>query len=429
MKVTRRTWDGEDAAALAAALRAAVPADGRIAAQVAETLAAVRAGGDAALLELGERFDSVAVERPALDPDRLAGAPSRIEPDLRTALELAATNIRAVAEAQVDADPRTVTGSQGQVVTVRQVPVGSAAIYAPGGRAAYPSSVLMGAIPARVAGVRRVVVASPPGPDGAPAGEVLAAAAIAGVDEVCAAGGAQAIAALAYGTESIEPVDVIAGPGNPWVQEAKLQVSRTVGIDGYAGPSELVVVADGPVSAAELALDLAAQAEHGADGLLAAICTAPETADILESELEAIAERAELPAAPVSVIEAPDLRAAIRLCQAVAPEHLELACADAVELAPSVTTAGCVFVGAGGGTAFGDYAAGSNHILPTGGAGRYTGPLGPSTFRRPISLVEIDRAAASILAGPVDVIARAEGFPLHGESARARAKGPAEPAS
>ena len=249
----------------------------------------------------------------------------------------------------------------------------------------------MGVVPARVAGVPRVVVASPPGESGRPADAVLAAAAIAGADEVYAIGGAQAIAALAYGTESIAAVDVIAGPGGPWVQEAKLQCSRVVGIDGYAGPSELVVICDAAAPVDWIALDVCAQAEHGDDGLLVVICT---DRSLLERIGDAIgrlaAARESVADATVELIWAERTGTAVELAEALAPEHLELLTADARDLTGAVTTAGCVFVGERSATAFGDYAAGSNHVLPTGGAGRFTGPLGPADFRRRISRVELD---------------------------------------
>jgi histidinol dehydrogenase len=309
----------------------------------------------------------------------------------------------------------------GQEVTLREVPVGAAGIYAPGGRAAYPSSVLMCATPAQAAGVERIALASPPGPDGRLNQLVLAAAALCGVDEIYAMGGAQAIFALAYGTATIPPVDVIAGPGNAWVREAKRAVYGTVGIDSLAGPSELMVIAGHDSDPEWAALDLCAQAEHGPESPLV-------LAAVEEHVLEAVAEAAERAAAsrpsvadaPLALVQVRDVEAAIALANAYAPEHLELLETDAALLAERVTTAGCVFVGRNGATAFGDYLAGSNHVLPTGGAGRYAGPLGPGTFRRRISNVEIGEEAARELATHVDALARAEGFPVHGESAMIR---------
>ena len=424
MRVETRDWNQRDPADLAAALRAARPSPPGIAAAVATTIEQVRDGGDAALAELGRRFDGVAASQLRVDAEEIDRAERAIAPDLRAALELSVANVRAVATAQIT-EKRTLALDQGQRISIDEVPVGAAGIYVPGGRAPYPSSVVMGVVPARVAGVPRVVVASPPGESGRPADAILAAAAIAGADEVYAIGGAQAIAALAYGTESVAAVDVIAGPGSPWVQEAKLQCSRVVGIDGYAGPSELVVICDAAAPADWIALDVCAQAEHGDDGLLVVICT---DRSLLERIGDAIgrlaAARPSVADATVELIWAERTGTAVELAEALAPEHLELLTADARDLAGAVTTAGCVFVGERSATAFGDYAAGSNHVLPTGGAGRFTGPLGPANFRRRISRVELGADSAAALGGAVDVIARAEGFPVHGESALARRNDP-----
>lgn len=421
MRVERRDWDGTEAAALAEELRRLGPSPEAIAPQVAELIERVRAEGDAGVLELTERLDGTRPESLRVDPDRVAAALEAIDPALRDALGQAAANIEAVASAQVRPDPVEVAPGQGQIVTIAEVPVGAAGIYVPGGRAPYPSTVLMGVIAARAAGVGRIVVASPPSAAGAPDDAVLAACAVAGADEVYAMGGAQAIAALALGTDAVAPVDLIAGPGGPWVQEAKLALSRHVGIDAYAGPSELVVVADGGAPLDWLALDLCAQAEHGADGLLAAIVAGEGVAERLEAEVAARAGEPTVSDAYLAVVTAPDAAAATALADELAPEHLQLSCADASALADTVRRAGCVFVGPYGATAFGDYAAGSNHVLPTGGAGRFTGPLGPGTFRRRISVVRMDRASAVELGPVVAEIARAEGFEVHAASALARA--------
>jgi histidinol dehydrogenase len=382
----------------------------------------VRAEGDAAVLRLTRRFDApdAGLDSLRVDPAEPAAALGALDPDLRRAMETAVANIRTVAEAQVGSE-RVVGLPAGQSVRLREVPVGAAGIYSPGGRAAYPSSVLMCAIPAQVAGVERIGLASPPGPDGRVHPLVLAAAALCEVEEIYAMGGAQAIFALAYGTETIAPVDVIAGPGNAWVREAKRAVYGTVGIDSPAGPSELMVIAGHDTDPEWAALDLCAQAEHGPESPLVA-------AAVEERVLEAIATAAEERAAsrpsvadaPLALVPVPDAEAAIDLANSYAPEHLELLETDAALLAGRVRTAGCVFVGRHGATAFGDYMAGSNHVLPTGGAGRYAGPLGPGAFRRRISNVEIEGRAAGELAPQVDALARAEGFPVHGESAMIR---------
>ncbi|HEY3192725.1 MAG TPA: histidinol dehydrogenase, partial [Solirubrobacterales bacterium] len=252
---------------------------------------------------------------------------------------------------------------------------------------------------------------------------VLAAAAIAGADEVYAMGGAQAIAALALGTERIDPVDVIAGPGNRYVQEAKRQLVGEVGIDGIAGPSELMVIAGDTAKPDWIGLDLCAQAEHGADGLLVAAAVESVMLDsIADSVTEVAAKYRIADEAALALVAVPDTVTAVTLANAIAPEHLEILTEDAELLAATATTAGCVFVGEASATAFGDYAAGSNHVLPTGGAGRFQGPLGPGAFRRRIATVEMTQPAARALAPTVATLARAEGFPLHADSAEARAK-------
>ena len=236
-------------------------------------------------------------------------------------------------------------------------------------------------------------------------------------------GGAQAIFALAYGTETVAPVDVIAGPGNAWVREAKRAVYGQVGIDSLAGPSELMVVAGHDVDPEWVALDLCAQAEHGAEGPLVAVAVEEAVLSAVDEAAErAAAERPGVGDAPLALTRVPDLSDAIDLANAFAPEHLELLEEDAVLLAEKATTAGCVFAGRHSATAFGDYAAGSNHVLPTGGAGRFSGPLGPGAFRRKISNVSVPAAAAAALAPHVDALARAEGFPVHGESAMIRTR-------
>lgn len=380
---------------------------------------------DRAVLALTAALDATEKPRTSLrvEIDERDAALGRLDPDVRTSLELAATNIRAVAEAQLEGDPRVVELAQGQTVTVGQVPVASAGIYAPGGRAAYPSSVLMCAIPAQVAGVERIAMTTPPGADGEVNETVLAAAALCGVEEIYAVGGAQAIIALAYGTETIAQVEVIAGPGNVWVREAKARVAGIVGIDTLAGPSELMVIAGHDADPAWIALDLCAQAEHGDESPLVVVSVEEHVLDaVQEATTRAAAERPTVNDAPLALVQVPDTDAAIDLANEYAPEHLELIEEDARLLADRVTAAGCVFVGRYGATAFGDYAAGSNHVLPTGRAGRFSGPLGPATFRRRTSTVDVPAGAAAKLAPHVDRIARAEGFPVHGESAMIRSE-------
>src|SRR6476619_5842052 len=255
-------WDGRDAPELAARLRSLTPPLSEVTADVERIVERVQQGGDAALREISADFGEEPPTSLAVDPEAIEAAPGLLEPEVREALRLAAENIQAVARAELEARarPAALELPQGQTVEVREEPIAAAGVYAPGGRAAYPSSVLMCAIPARVAGAARVAVASPPGAAGRPSATVLAACSIAGVREVSPVGGAQAIAALAFGTESIDRVDRVAGPGNRYVQEAKRLVSSVVGIDGIAGPSELMVVADGTANPEWVALDLCAQA-------------------------------------------------------------------------------------------------------------------------------------------------------------------------
>jgi histidinol dehydrogenase len=384
---------------LAAELRALVPGGASVATDVEKIVAAVRAGGDAALRDFVARFDGY-------------DGPLRVEPGappegaLRAGLEVAIANVRAVAEAGVGAD-ELVELPQGHSVLLRELPVRRAAIYVPGGRAPYPSTVVMGAVTAQAAGVEEVVVCAP----GAHP-VILAACALCGVDEVYAMGGAHAVAALAYGTETIERVDVIAGPGNLYVQEAKRQCSADVGIDGFAGPSDVLVVAAGwtEVSVTAVQVDLAAQAEHGPGTIVVAASDEPALLDAIDFDPgEAVC----------ALVDLPDMEAGLELANGFAPEHLELIGAAAEALAPRVRSAGCVFVGASGATAFGDYVAGSNHCLPTGGAARFASGLGARHFRRRMSEVRIGDAAKALAQAGVP-IAEAEGFGVHARSMRER---------
>jgi histidinol dehydrogenase len=420
MRRRRFHWDGaeETAAAIRSWTAASSPS-----VDVSAIEREVREGGDGAVLCMTARFDATEKAPTALRVDAGAGAEALagLDPGLRESLELAAANVRTVAQAQVAEGPKTVELPQGQTVTLREVPVSAAGLYAPGGRAAYPSSVLMCAIPAQVAGVERIALASPPSPDGTVNPLVLAAAELCGVEEIYAMGGAQAIFALAHGTETIAAVDVIAGPGNAWVREAKRAVSGTVGIDSLAGPSELMLVAGDGTNPEWAALDLCAQAEHGAEGPLVVVAVEEAVLEGVAAATEsAAAKREGIGDAPLALVQVPNLSDAIGLANAFAPEHLELFEEDAAQLADGALTAGCVFVGRYAATAFGDYAAGSNHVLPTGGAGRFSGPLGPGVFRRRIAAVQVPAEAAAKLAPHVDALARAEGFPVHGESAMIR---------
>ena len=392
----RRSCTVADAAEVAAEVRATVPAAASVADAVAAIVEDVRLRGNAAVASYEARFGDGQWGR--VPQERLDAALDALDPGVRRALALAAANIEAVAAAGLGADT-AVTLEQGQSVRLRDVPVRRAAVYAPGGRAPYPSSVLMGAVTARAAGVDEVVVVAPSHP------LIHAAAALCQADEVYGMGGAQAIAALAHGTESIRRVDVIVGPGNLYVQEAKRQVSGLVGIDGFAGPSDLCVILTEHSGWA--AADLRAQAEHGPDSLVVAVSDDP----------------ALLPDDGIG-IHAESLDAALAFAEALAPEHLQLVGDAAERLAPRVRTAGCLFVGPYAGTAFGDYVAGSNHTLPTEGAARFASGLNVRHFRRRMAEVRVPADAAARLAGPGAAIARAEGFEAHAASMEARRENP-----
>ena len=375
----------DQAAARAAEVRALVPAGASVADEVAAIIADVRARGDVAVAEYEARFAS--------------SSDGTVDDDVRAGLEVAIANVRAVAFAGLDED-RGVMLPEGQTVTLREIPVRRAAVYAPGGRHPYPSSVIMGAVTARAAGVDEVYVACAAHP------LLLAAAELCEVDAVFNVTGAHGIAALAYGTETIPRVDVIVGPGSLWVQEAKRQVSSVVGIDGFAGPSDLTVIASEGADVEALALDLAAQAEHGEGSLTVAVSDSQAILDGLDASARVLAD---------------DMEAALAFAEALAPEHLQLAGAAAEALAPRVRSAGCLFVGNATGTAFGDYVAGSNHTLPTEGAARFASGLNVRHFRRRMAEVRLGDAAPALAAAGVP-IAEAEGFPFHAASMRLRGR-------
>jgi histidinol dehydrogenase len=397
----------------AAALRGLIPAADDVSAAVAEIIARVRAGGDEALEEFTRAFDTPGGEPPALiaGDDELEAAAASLEAELTQGLELAITNVRRVAEAALRPDPMVDLGHQ--TVSIHEVPVERAAVYVPGGRAAYPSTVVMGVVSARVAGVREVVVCSPPGRSQT---TVLAACRLCGADTVYRMGGAQAIAALAYGTGTVAPVDLIAGPGNLYVQEAKRQVAGDVGIDGFAGPSDLVVVAGEDADPEQVALDLLAQAEHGPGTLVVGISSSRRLLERVQDVLRAVPDTG----AVARLVTAEGVEHALELARRLAPEHLQLVGTEVEPLAHRISTAGALFVGSSSGTAFGDYIAGSNHILPTAGSARFASALSAATFRRLFYEVRVrDPAPLARAAVPV---ARAEGFEIHARSMAARSR-------
>lgn len=347
--------------------------------------------------------------------------------DVVAGLQVAIANVAEVAQAGVSEESVVVGLPQGQRVTLREVPVRAAAVYVPGGRAPYPSTAVMGVVTARAAGVTDVVVCSPPGRDGQIDPVILGTCRLLGVERVYRMGGAQAIAALAFGTASIEPVDVIVGPGNAYVQEAKREVAGLVGIDGFAGPSDLMVVLGEDADPRLVALDLLAQAEHGAHSLVVAVSASTAALERLAHQLDALLSAPADDLALGALVEVANVREAVALANAFAPEHLQLIGAEAEVLAPLVSTAGCLFVGAAAATAFGDYVAGSNHILPTAGAARFASGLSPRHFRRrmaEVRLGEVGGETVSKLAAAGAPIARAEGFEWHARSMEARAAAP-----
>jgi histidinol dehydrogenase len=384
---------------------------------VARTINDVRQAGDAALVAHARQFGSPSFRADQLRvPARaLARARDALDPALTEAISVAGAQVRAFAAAVRPGD-REVTLEHGQRIRLRSVPVAAAGCYVPGGRAAYPSSLVMTVVPAQVAGVGRIAVASPPGPDGLPADVVLAAAAILGVDEVYAVGGAAAIAAFAVGTSTIAAVSIITGPGSSWVQEAKRQVSGVVGIDGFAGPSEVMIIADGSADPSAIALDLLAQAEHGPDSVAA---LASDDAGFLDA-VTAVLAGEDAPRGAVTLVDCPDVDVAVALAETFAPEHLEICVRDSEPIVDRIRQAGAVFVGPNCATAYGDYVAGSNHVLPTGGAARFASALGPSTYLRRMSIVEMPDSAVRALTPHLQRLAEAEGFGLHARSAAAR---------
>ncbi len=415
MRSERRSLSG-DARALAANLRALVPSPESVRDPVAQIIAKVRAGGDQAVSAYTQQFDTGGAPPGPLivSDEQLDSAERALDPAVRFGLAQAIENVGRVATEALRAQCAVELG--GYEVVLREAPVARAAIYVPGGRAPYPSTVVMGVVPARVAGVGQIAVCAPPARGGQLDAVVLGACRMTGASIVYAVGGAQAIAALAYGTESVQAVDVIVGPGNLYVQEAKRQVFGQVGIDGFAGPSDLVVIADGDADPVALALDLLAQAEHGPGTLVVGVSPSARLLDALNTSLL----RAPDTGAVACLVEVQSAEQAGALASALAPEHLQLVGQSAERLAPEMTTAGCVFVGPAAATAFGDYIAGSNHILPTGGAARFASALTPGHFRRRFTEVRIGEAAARRLARVAPAVARAEGFELHARSMEAR---------
>jgi len=412
-------------AATSSYLRSLVPGAAVVEDQVREILARVRTEGDAAVREYTRRFDTAGEEpRPlVVGPQELDEAIRLLPLELVAGLQVAIANVALVAQAGVGEDV-PVDLPQGQRIVLREVPVEASAVYVPGGRAPYASTVVMGVVTARAAGVVDVAVCAPPGADGQIDPVILGACRLCGVERVYRMGGAQAIAALALGTETVKRVDVVVGPGNLYVQEAKRQLSATVGIDGFAGPSDLLVLLGRDAGEREVrlvALDMLAQAEHGEGSLAVAASPAARVGDALDEALWSLAgERPTGGGAALALVEVSDANEALGLANSFAPEHLQLIGGEMEALAPRIRSAGCLFVGAESGTAFGDYVAGSNHVLPTSGAARFASALSARHFRRRMAEVRIGRATDKLAAAGAP-IARAEGFGVHAESMEARA--------
>lgn len=408
--------------------------DAAIETRVADILADVRSRGDAAVLDYSTRFDGLTAARVAdleIGPDALAAALAQITPAQRSALEAAAARVRSYHERQLQAcglswQYRDADGSLlGQKVT----PLDRVGIYVPGGKAAYPSSVLMNAIPAQVAGVGEIVMVVPT-PNGERNPLVLAAAAVAGVHRVFTIGGAQAVGALAYGTATVPRVDKITGPGNAYVAGAKRRVFGQVGIDMIAGPSEILVLADGSTPADWVAMDLFSQAEH--DELAQSILLCPDAAYI--AEVLAAIERL-LPGMPRrdviaaslagrgALIRTRSMEEACVISNRIAPEHLEVSSRDPHRWQPLLRHAGAIFLGAFTSESLGDYCAGPNHVLPTSGTARFSSPLGVYDFQKRSSLIEVSEAGAQVL-GPIAAeLAYGEGLQAHAQAAELRLKG------
>jgi histidinol dehydrogenase len=385
----------------------------------------VRREGDVALVSLAREYDKARLKTLEVPRDSWRDALKRLDPALRAAMDRAAANIRAV-HAAAKPQPIEVSPEPGVIVGRRPDPLRRVGVYAPGGRAAYPSSVLMGVIPARVAGVEEVIICAPPTPSGLPEAATLAAAELSGADRVFAVGGAGAVAAMAYGTATIPAVDRIVGPGNAYVAQAKLLVASVVGIDAPAGPSELLIIADESADPTRLAGELLAQAEHDPDAVVVLVAVdealGAKVVEAIEKLLPIQERRTVIERALAdrgAMLTAQSTRDAVAFANLFAPEHILLATRDAEALLPDIRSAGTVFVGETSSVTFGDYITGANHVLPTGGLARSYSGLSTTDFVRWTTYQQVDRDAAARLAQDVAVFAEAERLPAHAAAARA----------
>ena len=396
---------------------------------VAAIIADVRERGDAALYEYAKKFDRAELSSLIVTEAEIDEALADVEPEFLRVLELAAANITKYHSNQKRAGFE-IAGENGVVMGQKVLPIERVGLYVPGGTASYPSTVLMDSIPAKIAGCPTVVMTTPPSADGRVAPAILAAAKVAGVDRIYKIGGAQAIAALAYGTESVGKVDKIVGPGNAFVAEAKRQVFGAVSIDMIAGPSEILIVADAASDPRFVAADLLSQAEHDKNASAVLVTDSEALAVAVSDELERqipLLERAEIARASIDrngkIIVAPDLAEVIEIANEIAPEHLELCVDDPFALLDRVKNAGSVFMGRNCPEALGDYLAGPNHTLPTGGTARFASPLSVDDFVKKTQYTYFSAEALGAVAEDVALFARKEGLTAHAKSAVIRTEG------
>ncbi len=393
---------------------------------VADIIENVKTNGDKALFEYCEKFDKAKFDSLEVTAEELKDAMNQVEPEFIEVLEKAVANIRKFHEKQVR-NGFIINDEDGIVMGQKVIPVDRAGLYVPGGTAAYPSTVLMNAIPAKIAGCRQVVITTPPSDNGKVNPAILAAANIAGVDKIFKIGGAQAVAALAYGTETVPKVDKIVGPGNAFVAEAKRQVFGEVSIDMIAGPSEILVVADGKSNPAYVAADLLSQAEHDKLASAVLVTDSEKLANAVSAELEKqipMLERCEIARASIDnngkIIIADDLKKVIEISNEIAPEHLELCVDNPFDYLDGIRHAGSIFMGRNCPEALGDYFAGANHTLPTGGTAKFSSPLSVDDFVKKTQYTYYTKDALARVAKDIDRFAKKEGLGAHAKSATIR---------
>lgn len=422
----------DDLTGLAARLRGQPGEDEGLRYRVEEIITLVRERGDAALVDFTRKFDceDFTEDRLKVPEEEIRAAHDAAPAELLEALTLAAENIRMFHQHEMRGG-WTASMRQSQMLGQRVIPVDRAGLYVPGGGAAYPSTVLMTAIPAQVAGVGEIFICTPPGADCSINNAVLAAAALLEITEIYRVGGAQAIAAMAYGTQAVRPADVICGPGNIYVTEAKRQVYGRVGLDGLAGPSEVLIIADNAADPNLIAADLLAQVEHGSGALAVLVCWSAELEEAVQERVEDLAVELDMDMAlleriSIVFIEAPaggdPLDRAIAFSNAFAPEHLQVHTEQPEQVVHEITCAGAVFLGEDVCTAYGDYIVGSNHVLPTAGTARFSSALSVENYLRKVAVISLIPATISELTGPLEVIARTEGLKAHARAAELRLK-------